>query len=396
MITVDQFLLKIINSTEPSVEKFLSKRDAKVLRSIANIVSSPNFITENQSRLLLKVIKENSEKFPIFQNELNDILQAPTWSRYFRKVEVVRKIDIITNTVGEQVININFTYSSQIRKILSDICTKITGLIAIQNAKNYHADLTEKNIILLVDTFKSLDFTFDEKIENFYKTIKSWSKNEVKSQFFLENTLHENLQNIVNDDVGADLFSDVCLLEDRSVRYEYFTKNPPKNPENLTEKIAFRKKTKIWINSKEHSFEEIFQSLINLKRLPILLVFDSSDQSSCVENLKILKNTLEKYDNFSKVGVYFRLDNQGKGQEFNKMIANNQYNCQLDNTTEVAVIANGKIPKFFIKLGWKPMSIVSFAKLVNNTKTSVYSNNCDLVITYSDLEPIIETRNIWE
>jgi hypothetical protein len=64
MMTIDQILLDIVNNTNPTVEEYLLKRDARVLRSLASIVSNTTFITENQGRLLLKIIQDNQEKIP--------------------------------------------------------------------------------------------------------------------------------------------------------------------------------------------------------------------------------------------------------------------------------------------------------------------------------------------
>jgi hypothetical protein len=125
------------------------------------------------------------------------------------------------------------------------------------------------------------------------------------------------------------------------------------------------------------------------------VVFDSNDPKKCLEELSNLSESLEENNINNQVGIYFRLDNNGIGKEFNQMIADKQYNCQLDTTTKIVGIANGKIPKFLLKSSWKPMSVVSIGKLLNHNKTSVYTNCCDLVINWSDFEPITETRASW-
>jgi hypothetical protein len=84
------------------------------------------------------------------------------------------------------------------------------------------------------------------------------------------------------------------------------------------------------------------------------------------------------------------------GVEFNKFVGEHQYNCQLDNTTKIVGVQNGKIPKFFIKNDWKPMSVVAIGSSLKQTKTAVYASYSDLIISYSDTQPIIETRTLWE
>jgi hypothetical protein len=58
-------------------------------------------------------------------------------------------------------------------------------------------------------------------------------------------------------------------------------------------------------------------------------------------------------------------------------------------------IQNGKIPKFLVKNEWKPMCVIGIGTPLRNSKTAVYSNNCDLIISYTDKEPIVETRHQW-
>lgn len=396
MTTTDQLLTKLVNLTEPTVELFLPKRDAKVLRSLASIISSPAFITENQSRLLLRILQENKEKIPVFQEEILNSISNPTWSKYFRKIDTIRKLEIGVDAQGDQCILINFTFSSQIRKVITDLSRNMTGLIALHNGKLYSADLTEQNIVTLVEGLSSFNFTISDKIDDFYKIIKSWEKTEVKNQFALENMTNLNFQTHITNDLGIDTPLSNVVIKDRSVRYQYIVNTPPKKPENLTEKIAFRQNSKIWINSNEIALDEIFKSLIELKRLPVLVVFNASDPSTCLRSLEKIDEILEKNEIFDNVGIYFRLDNSGAGTDFNKIISSKQYNCQLDHTTKIVGIAGGKIPKFLLKTNWKPMSVVSLGKLTQNTKTSVYANTCDLIINWSETEPLVDARLQWE
>jgi hypothetical protein len=104
---------------------------------------------------------------------------------------------------------------------------------------------------------------------------------------------------------------------------------------------------------------------------------------------------LEKNRIFDNVGFYFRLDNDTHGKEFNQLIAEKKYNTQLNSQTKIAGVQTGKIPKFFLKNDWKPMSVISIGNTLRNSKTAVYANCCDLIISYSDNEPIIETQNLW-
>ena len=392
MITVDKFLLQILNFPDSEL-RLIPSRDLKVMKSLAKIISSPNFITENQSKLLLKVLNENSSKLGESQADIFSLLNEPTWSKPFRLVDRTKKIYLTKDEPG---IIIEFAFSSTLRKVITGVWKEISGLTQVNSGKIYRADLTEKNIVKIVDTFQSHGFDIDEKIEDFYKTIKSWSNEETKNQFLLTNIVHTNFQKSITQDLGLTTEINENIIRDRSNRYHYFVENPEKTPENLTEKIAFRKSNRVWINKSETPLDEVLSSLVNLKRFPVLIVFDSNDHKKCLAELTNLNDNLEKLRIFDKVGIYFRLPNDEYGSQFNKFIAEHQYNAQLDNTTNVVGVQSGKIPKFFLKTPWKPMSVISIGSSLRQTKTAVYVNNCDLVISYTDQEPIIETRHIWE
>lgn len=394
MITVDHLLLKIVNFTDSTIEEQIPKRDSKVLRSLATATTAPNFITENQARLLLKILKEHQEKIVAFQEELQTVLENPSWSRSFRQIDRTKKC-YISNYEDLPVLTIEFAFSSTIRKTLSSLGKKVSNLVQAVPGKVYRASLTEQNIIELVDVLSKLEFEIDEKIQNYYNTIKSWSENDIRNQFKIDTITHSNFQKHITDDLGINTSIDQNIINDRSVRYQYFSEKTEKNPENLTEQIATRSSTKIWINKKEVSLTNIIDSLGQLRRFPMLVIFDSNDPKKCLEELSNLSESLEENNINNQVGIYFRLDNNGIGKEFNQMIADKQYNCQLDTTTKIVGIANGKIPKFLLKSSWKPMSVVSIGKLLNHNKTSVYTNCCDLVINWSDFEPITETRASW-
>jgi len=396
MKTIDQLLLTIVNDTSPTIEEQIASRDAKVLRSLATAISSQKFITENQSKLLIKILSENSEKIQNFTDEILVTISTPSWSRVFRQIDQTKKLYISQSIDGVDLLVVEFAFNSQVRKLLSNFSKKISGLVQHHNGRIYHAELTERNIVTLVELLTPHNFEIEQKIQDFYKTIKSWSENEVKNQFLITSITHPNFQKHITEDLGLETEIDKNIINDRRVRYQYFVEDIKKTPENLTEIIANRKSTKLWIDQTTCDLSDVIASLIFLKRLPILFIFDTYDTKGCVENLKILSKSLKKNEIFDQVGIYFRLPNSETGIEFNKFIADNQYNCQLDQDTKIVAVQNGKIPKFFLKTDWKPMSVIAIGNSLKQTKTAVYANMCDLIISYTTQQPIIETRTLWE
>ena len=395
MITADKLLIKIVSNHSEELEAALPSRDVRVLVSLAKNITSATFITENQGRLLVKIFADNQKKLAFVSEEVASVLSATTWTSPFRSIEVIRKM-YITHGVESSLISVEFSFSATLRKLMVTLGKSVTNLIANANGKLYTADLTEKNIVTLIDALAEHEFEIEEYLENYYKIIKSWDEQTVKDQFKLTSIVNDNFQKQITADLGINTAIDENIIKDRSMRYQYFTEKSEKIPENLTEKIASRKSTKLWIDKRTVSLDDIFQSLIELKRFPALVVFDSMDQKSIVAEMKKFSESLLDAGIYDQVGIYFRLDNSENGKEFNQLIADRQYNARLTTDTKVVGVQSGKIPKFLLKTDWKPMSVISIGNTLRHSKTAVYANCCDLVISYTDSEPIVDTRMAWE
>ena len=399
MITVDNLLLQIVNFTSPTIEEQIQSKDSRVLRSLATSVISHVFITENQSNLLLKILRENQKKLKFFGDEIATVLASPQWSRDFRQVEQVRKMYISKNEDNEPGIQIEFTYNSEIRKILQNLTKKVENLNQAVPGKMFTADLTEQNIVCLVEALEPLEFDIVDPIRNHYTTIKSWSKLNFDHQFLLTSITNQNFHKAITADLGIETPLDQSIINDRSVRYQYLTETAKNPGETLVEYVANRPNTRLWVDKAQHSLTAIFESLVYLKRIPVMVVFDNTTESKSLENLELLSNALKNVGIFDDVGIYFRLQNTDVGRKFNQLIAANSYNSKLDSTTKIAGVQGGKIPKFFLTNTWRPMSVIAIDTRMGlrHGKTSVYTNCCDLIIEHSDEASILEDRKkIWQ
>ena len=399
MITVDNLLLQIVNFTSPTIEEQIQSKDSRVLRSLATSVISHVFITENQSNLLLKILRENQKKLKFFGDEIATVLASPQWSRDFRQVEQVRKMYISKNEDNEPGIQIEFTYNSEIRKILQNLTKKVENLNQAVPGKMFTADLTEQNIVCLVEALEPLEFDIVDPIRNHYTTIKSWSKLNFDHQFLLTSITNQNFHKAITADLGIETPLDQSIINDRSVRYQYLTETAKNPGETLVEYVANRPNTRLWVDKAQHSLTAILESLVYLKRTPVMVVFDNTTESKSLENLELLSNALKDVGIFDDVGIYFRLQNTDVGRKFNQLIAANSYNSKLDSTTKIAGVQGGKIPKFFLTNTWRPMSVIAIDTRMGlrHGKTSVYTNCCDLIIEHSGEASILEDRKIiWQ
>ena len=396
MTTVDKLLLRLIGSNQDYVKNALSKKDFDTLSSMALTCDTAFFVTENQSKLIVKILQENHEKLPKFSEEILKVLSDNTWSKPFRRIEQVRKLYISKNSDQHLRLCIEFTFSSQIKKILANFEKSSDTELSTDGGKLFYAALTEKNIVSLVEALTPHKFEIEETIKNHYDTIKSWSKSEIENQYIIENIENSNFFNSITRDLGDTISTDNILINDRSLRYQFFTKIQKNHGDTLSEYIANRITPRIWIDKNQHSLTDVFESLIELKRLPLLIIFENLDDVKNIKNLKNLSDSLEKTGIDKSVGIYFRLSNGEHSREFNQIISTKKYNQYLDTDTVVAAVQSGKIPKFFLKTTWQPMTVLSLDSRVGlrHGKTAVYANCSDLIIEYSDAPSLLEQRKI--
>jgi hypothetical protein len=381
MPTVDKFLFYLCYNYKDTLTAHWSQRDRKVLVSLSKQIQSGNFLTENQGKLLLKIIKENWEVVTATVTADISLIEDPQWSEPFRVIEQFRKIFISLDENPKIVVE--FTYNKRIRQRINDLNKVLQGQVVCANPRQYHLPLTEQNIYNVVSHFKSDDFEIDEKIMDFYHEIEEIieSKKNVYDVFSLVN---EKLISAIKKDIGDITNENLMLLNDRRIKYQYQILS--KNPENsLKNSMANRSSTKVWIDSSNHELTEVIQNLRELNRFPLLVVFNGHDSKECLKNLeKLSKSVID-----SNTGIYFRFDNYNDSdKQFNMFIQFNQLNAKLSPTTLVAGIANNKLPKFMIKNGWYPNSIISFSNNFKNNKSSYYCDSVDLIVYYNDKQPL--------
>ena len=188
------------------------------------------------------------------------------------------------------------------------------------------------------------------------------------------------------EDIGEISLADPLIIQDRSIKYQYFT-GLSKTNDTLVENIAFRDNSHIWVDSSQNSMTELLSSLQQLNRFPVLFLFDDYNSNDSYLELSSVGTALDELNITENIGIYFRMKDIAKGKLFNQYIANKKYNSKLDTNTLVAGIT--KIPKFFLTSEWKPMSVIVLGSRYRTNKSGIYANRCDLIIDYSPQKSII-------
>ena len=386
MLTIDNILLNIEQHGIDKLNSSVPVKDRRILKNLVRMIQMPSFITESQGRLLIKILQENMEALNFIGTSLIPSLKNPSWSKQFKTVDVVKQLSISKNSSGTSFIDIECSFNKEIKKSLLSITKNAEGSSAIlTTGKRTSILLTEKN---LYNTVKELDkhkFVKSEQVENLYKELCNLNIEDIKNSINILKTSNNKLKTRLAKNINI---ADMLLLEDRKIEFQY-TVNSDLKDNSLAAKIAKRTNSKVFINSNNYSLFDVAQAIRQLRKMPTLCIFDEYNAKKSIDDLKEIKSVVSVVDPMINVGVYFRFNNSGEGEQFNKLVSEYNFNKQLDNNNRVSVIANGKIPKFFLKSNWYPKTVISFSNHFRNNKTSVYCNSCDLIVYYTNSQPMI-------
>jgi hypothetical protein len=379
IVYLDAILKKVAVELKANNLQFPHK-DKRILLSISNQIDQGQFLTENQAKLILKIFKENIPAIKIIEPTVESSIEANSWSQIFRLIQKIRKI--YPSTEGENAVCIEFTYDKRLKEKLISLGPLVEGQISAIGARTYGIAYTEKNVHTLVEHFLREDFDIDDKILNFYYEIDKLLTND-NNKFDIFKTENEKFKKIIESRVGPISEENVLKLNDQKIRYQYqifekFTAT------TLTEKIAARKNTKIFIDEGTVPLADVMQSLKDLNRFPVLCIFEGHTPQVNKKTLDFLYSTLASHNLTSNVGIYFRFDKSEDTANFNSSVADYQFNKNLNDQTMIAGIANNKLPKFFLKSSWKPKTVISFTNSFKNNKSAVYCADVDLIIYHTD------------
>lgn len=387
MNTVDDLIFSLKQIGFDNINPAIPQKDLKILKNISNMMTKDSYITESQSNLVLKILKENQDHLGKFKDSVIKFLSTPSWKKEFRINEKIRKISLRYQKNEETQIVVEFSFDKEIKKRLATINTELRYERFDLNHKGYLYSLSEKHIVTLYERLSPLNFEFSDDFLELYEKISKLDLVKVKEKFQFDNFYQSRLEPN-NHKINIE---NPLIVLDRKIRYQYeFSGNFDENTKNSLEyKIANRTQNKIFINTNLISFNTLLSTLSKLNRHRILLVFDDFSPINSIHSLEKVIKFLELEVNEHNVGIYFRFDNKQEGLSFNKLISQYSLNKKLDNTTNIVGIGNGKIPKFMIKNSWYPDAVISFTSSLRNNKCDVYCNDCDLIIYHLPMKPLI-------
>jgi hypothetical protein len=387
MNTVDGILPQLVKNIKV-LQPLIPKKDKKILISLEKQTSRGIFLTANQANLLVKILKENLEAVTTVFTEAESVISENKWSKDFRVVEKIRKIYLDGKNHGRFVVE--FTFNAGLKEKIIKLNPVTQGHLLSEGSKYFFA-LTETNIFRVVEAFIGEKFEIDGKIMDFYQEIVD-IKNKCDEPLDIFSTANEKLKKIVENSVCDVKKENLLKLQDRKIQYQYQISE--KIVENsLSAKIANRRSRKIYLNPQENPLDEVLDSLKTLDRFPLMLIFEGHNSATDKKMLKSVENSINSIGLDGDIGIYFRYDKENDKESFNQEVASLGYNKNLTDATMVVGISNSKLPKFLVKMQWKPQAVITFTNNFKVNKSSVYCTDVDLVVYYTERPPLDEKVN---
>ncbi len=371
----------------------LLQQDAKILKSIAKQLSKGIAMTDRQHSLVIEKLENYRDQFSKNNINIDDykeillypvrtinrehslkfvddkiVIRFPFNKKIIDRIEEVRRLDPHTHAYGKN--KHEWRYSPQ----------TLVGLVEIANKFDHKFEVDEK-----VTGIYNLCMEYEDNKEDYVPGIYEYKLKNVP----------EIVVELLEDELGECNSETLPLYYDRRYLFglNHFDKSSvdrnKKRLSVLSNKIIDRQEPTILIQNKKFNFNEIVNSLTELKRFPILVVLDSK---KALDQLTVCQYHFQNIIHSLDTSVCFRLENTWIPEEdkkitnpFNEIVSQKNLNNPVDKNTKLVYINNSKLPKPLLQKGFFPRAIISFGgKGLQFNNVTNFIQQFDLQIIYED------------
>jgi len=368
----------------------LSIEDKGILTSINRQLLKKIALTDRQYALLkgkLLNYKRVWQHNDIAIDDAIDNLKYP-----LREIDRSHWIKILHYN-GEEILGIRFPFNKKVIDRVEELRRLSNQKIADYKDNTHHFALTPKNIFGLVEIANrfSTKFVIHKEITEIYNQLLQYEKDRDEYIPGVYNNIVKNIPEKaiehLENDIGKCDYDTLALYYDRRYLYDlsmwdmHDVKYSLGKYSSIAQKIIERKQPTYMINRNIVNENDLLSSIIEIKRLPLLVVLDND---TAHDNLLIIHDALKYIIPADQMTVLFRKDGD---DPFNEYIRKQKLNNMVDNNTKIVYISSTKLPKPLLSLivnnTWKPSASLTFngTKLTYN-HVNGFLDNMDLRIVY--------------
>lgn len=371
----------------------LDRSDYSLIYSFVRQLARGLAFTDRQYDLAKQKIIDYQEQF--IANGLTPLDDLDNIRLPLRKIDRSRWIKIVEHQNDSlykandaPFIAVRFTFQKKLISTIEAI-KKATGKDGTydKEGKIHYFPYSEKLLFKIIKAVENKNFELDELSQTIYNKLQTFNKEDyVPGVYNLEiKNLHPNGIKAITEEIGKPTKDNILLYHDRSIKYglHHVDEVTRQNESILAFKIAHRKSNAVAINNTVYSLDQLFESLSNLERFPVLFIVSGKD---AYEHIVEINQHARNFIPAEETSVMFRMDNTGEGLEFNQYIKKEKINNRLDINTKLVYTIDHTVPKPLVQSEWTPKAvIVSSSGSVPTTKKSLECfSNVDLIVHYQD------------
>jgi hypothetical protein len=379
-------LIEAIASPQHSFDKMsFNDKDRSILFSMASQLSKKNlFLTENQAKLAIKILKGNPAVFTFVTNSTT-LLDAPVFKNPFRVIDNQIKVSI-EDVNGTTLISIKQVATKEFIDLIGKISAK---RIYDSSKRKYFYQLNEKTISEIVDRFNEewFDTSFCVLADQIKEIKENLSENIPSAhlhngEIYLKN-VNQSVQSYFDSNKKDNLLSNLLLLKIMKIYLDQSVLNylDAISPNEFTKKILLSDINNFSTLDKNNSYTQtdILKFLTETESYPVLLLMPENPNSH-----SILEEWASLFSSFGirqdEISVLFRSDTNKK---FNTFIKENKLNNLVDNNTKIVII-NYKIPKILYKINFNPRVVITTEYIAAHYTNQKLLENHPLTLCYNN------------
>jgi|TARA_R110002153_G_scaffold266152_1_gene429250 hypothetical protein len=370
----------------------IESSDYTFLNSIARQVFKGVGLTDRQYNAIKEKLLTYEDQFTSLGYLIHDAINHTRMP--IRHIDRSRWIKIV-EVNAQLYIGVRFTFNKQLISAIESFSSIEEKPMYDAQEKIHYFTFNESNLYKVINELKDKNFEIATELHDRYNKLDIMNNNKnnyIPGIYGLKlKNLHDKAIDYMISSIGVPTTNNLALYKDRSEAFgigHFDTDDLNDSINNLTslsQKIVKRTHQQVFINSNEHAFDRIAESILELYRYPLLVCLnDTSD----LDNLQIVHRSFRNVFNSDDFCALYRKENTTfENKEFNQYIKDHNINLPLAKTSKIVYTNVNKMSKTLIKSNWMPSAAILMGS-VRHTKISPFLTELDLVIHYdTDISP---------
>lgn len=400
LITIEDCIEALAGTHEHIVcSKEIEFSDKGLIYSLARQTVRGTAYTDRQRELAISkathyksILEEVDIDVTTSVTQLRMPLRSIDRSRWIKLKNIEQSL-ITFNKPDEQYIAVRFSFQKNLISALENINSKPIHYDKIN--KTHYFEYNERTLHNVVSALTNKGFEIQPELQERYEILEMMNnnkKNYVPGIYSLKlKNLHAKAIDYAISTIGSPDVDNLAMYKDRDqlLGITHFDEDDLNNSirklTTLSQKIVKRKSSNILINSDEHVFDRVAESILELNRYPLLVVLNDETE---LENLQKVHQSFRNIFSNDDFCSLYRKENISPGNtEFNEYIKQNKLNNSLAIKSKVVYTSINKMSKVMLKSEWRPQAAILMGSR-RSTKVDQFLQELDLVIHYdTDVSP---------